>query len=145
MDLAMPQVDNDYEFLKELLDDFLEDFKSRESKIIKFATEVKTDSKAYDVKKTNSLCFMTDAFSLSQALRKDAHAVKGSALNLGLSRVSSYAKTLEEKATEVVSSKVVTKEKIDTIKNLCKKLQSSTAEVSKEHEKILKKHEQEHG
>eukprot|EP00468_Gymnochlora_sp_CCMP2014_P010242 CAMPEP_0167753950 /NCGR_PEP_ID=MMETSP0110_2-20121227/7998_1 /TAXON_ID=629695 /ORGANISM="Gymnochlora sp., Strain CCMP2014" /LENGTH=123 /DNA_ID=CAMNT_0007639773 /DNA_START=284 /DNA_END=655 /DNA_ORIENTATION=+ len=119
--MAMPQVDGDYEFLKELLDDFLDDFKNRKEKILKNSKEAKASS--------------------MDNLRKDAHTVKGSALNLGLARFAKIAKALEDTSREAKEMSSVSSSTMSKVAKLVEELILSAKEVADEHQGILKKHE----
>jgi len=124
----MMQVDGDYEFLQEIIDDFLGDFAERKSNL------------EGQIKKCGSeLKAITD-------LRKDSHAVKGSALNLGLGRVSALAKKLEGAAKECeTEKKTADADTQKLIKTLGESLFNEVERVKKEHASILRKHEEENG
>jgi len=79
-------------------------------------------------------------------LRKDSHAVKGSALNLGLGRVSALAKKLEGAAKECeTEKKTADADTQKLIKTLGESLFNEVERVKKEHASILRKHEEENG
>eukprot|EP00472_Partenskyella_glossopodia_P011891 CAMPEP_0197539506 /NCGR_PEP_ID=MMETSP1318-20131121/62967_1 /TAXON_ID=552666 /ORGANISM="Partenskyella glossopodia, Strain RCC365" /LENGTH=122 /DNA_ID=CAMNT_0043098243 /DNA_START=34 /DNA_END=399 /DNA_ORIENTATION=- len=85
--MAMSQVDDDYEFLIELLQDFLEDIAKKEFEKENYDKEIQ---ELYAAKEKAE-----DTVIVLRKISKRAHAVKGSAMNLGLSRVARDATLLE--------------------------------------------------
>jgi len=126
MEMAASQVDQDMEFLRELIQDFMEEFNSKKESSTELVKRMAKDKKA--VKEVQSR----------------AHAVKGSALNIALRRVAALSLKLESQAKVYVSEdKCPSDEEAKAMGDVWDSLCNEATKVQEQYDAMIKEKEKE--